>query len=82
LSGERERGERSGEGEVSLQGEGPVGLSESTNYIGAGCGKDIVDSVGGGDDAAAATGGGVAGLPGNDVACFFGMECLELCVSM
>jgi hypothetical protein len=59
-----------------LQRKGPVGLGESVDYVGAGCGEDVVNCVGGGDDAAAAAGGSVASLPGDDVACFLGVESL------
>ncbi len=66
----------------NVQRKGPVGLSKSTDYVGMGCGEDVVDCVCRRDDAAATVGRGVAGLPGDDVACFFGMEGLKFFVSM
>lgn len=65
-----------------LQCERPVRLGESVNYVRTGAGEDAVDCVGGRDDAATAAGGGVAGLPRDDVACLFGVESLQWSVSM
>lgn len=52
------------------------------DYVRAGGGEDVVDCVNRGDDAATAAGGGVTGLPGDDVASFFGVKRLGWCVSM
>jgi hypothetical protein len=57
-------------------------LGESADYVRAGCGEDVVDRVRRRDDAAAAAGGNVARLPGDDVACFFGVKSLGRCVSI
>jgi hypothetical protein len=61
----------------NLQRERPVRFREGTDYVGVGCGEDVVYCIGRRDDTAAAADGGVAGLPGNDVACFFSVECLK-----
>jgi hypothetical protein len=52
------------------------------DYIRAGCGEDIINRVGRRDDAAAAAGSSVTCLPGDDVACLFGVKSLGWCVSL